>query len=331
MTRVLVLDGAFDAGVTTAPVDPNESLGSIVLYDFARDDCWDGDPTSGVTNLVAPRATAITGAAQSGAFDGNLANIRRADGALQIGRDLARLKIGGVTLTNYMVGRNIAVSAFYRGIQQTPMRKWVAGMAVEQGEVIYHTMDPNLFGGADIREPWTVTRSGVWSATEPQYFSDAGAEYDYGTARAYRGVQRPGSLYTLPVAGNVLGTSTVEPLTYSSNTMETSFLSAGQLLERAKINATATSADAYKGPFAVGVDGSRRLATAPTKRQLAFYCEDFATQIYNSIDAPDATRIGLYRLHIEDLTVSGRSLADFYDGERDAFARISPARGLLGA
>lgn len=334
MTRILGLDTAFDFGVIKSPIDPNVTAGSILLYDFSRSDCWAGDPTHAVHNLVPAQATSFTAAAQDGSFDGPLANIRRSGGALQLGRELARLKIGNTALIDYFVGHNIAVAAFARQIDAPTLRKWVPGMAVALGDVLYHTITPTLVGGADAREIWTVTQAGTMDATEPQYFGNA--EHTYGTAKAIRGVVTGvGPAYGTPGLIHILGLAPSAPLNTSNYVMEYAFLSGTEMVEQAKINCTATNTLSHIGSFTAATSGGRGLSSAPTNKQLSLYAEDFANPLFNAAAGITGAntvgpRLCLYRLHIEDLGASGRSLAAFYGGERDAFARTNPARGLLG-
>lgn len=335
MTRILGLDGAFDSGLRTAPVDPNISAGSLLLYDFARADCWDGDPAHSVHNLIGPQATTLTGGAQDGGLDGPAGNIRLSSGALQIGRDLTRLKVGATSLIDYMVGKNIAVAAFTRSIDAPVLRKWVPGMTVVLGDVLYHTITPTLVGNNDIRDVWTVTQSGTWDGVEPQYFGLA--EHAYGSAKAIRGVVNgDGPTYGIAGLGHVLGLASAAPLDTTNYQMEYAFLSGTELIELAKINATATSATEHLGSFTSGVTGGRGIASMPVKKQLSFYAEDFSNPMFNAVDGLSSAntqgpRLSLYRLHLEDLGLSGRPLAAFLAGEREAFARISPARGLLAS
>lgn len=334
MTRILGLDTAFDFAVTKSSIDPNVTTGSILLYDFSRSDCWDGDPTHAVHNLVPAQATSLTGTMQDGNFDGPLANIRQSGGALQLGRELARLKIGTTALVDYFIGRNIAVTAFARQIDAPVLRKWVPGMDVALGDVLYHTITPTLVGGADAREVWKVTQAGTMDGTEPQYFGNA--EHTYGSAKAIRGVVTgPGPTYGIPSLIHILGLAPTAPLNTSNYVMEYAFLSASEMIEQAKINCTATNPSSHVGSFTAATSGGRGLGSAPTNKQLSFYAEDFANALFNAAAGITGAntvgpRLCLYRLHIEDLGTSGRSLAAFYGGERDAFARTNPARGLLG-
>lgn len=334
MTRFIALDGTFDAGVTSAAADPNIVAGTLLLYDFSRSDCWDGDPTHAVHNLAVAQAAQLLPEAQDGTFDGPLGNIRQANGALQMGRELARLKIGNAALVDYMVGRDIVLSAFFRPIDALP-RKWVPGMTVAAGDVISHTIDPNLVGGVDARDVWTVTQAGVWDDIDPQYFEFG--VHTYGSAKAIRGVVTGvGPTYGVPALGNVLGVASAAPLNTGNYHMEFAFLSANQMVEQVKINAAATSETDQIGAFTAGASGGRRLATAPINKQLSLYAEDFANPLFNAAAGitaanPVGPRMELHRLLIEDRAVSQRTLSEIFEGEREAFARISPARGLLGS
>lgn len=321
---------ALDDSVVERNFDGNARAGTLACVDFSRAECMvSGAPK----NLAAVIATDLVGDACHPLFAGKLANITAVtDGAVGFGAERARLHFP-TALTDYCVGKNIGFSLWFR-LMNGPASPWRAGAAVSLGAKIWH--------GAII---YTVTDDGVLGSSAPVHSTGAATN---GTAQLTAGVPynaTPSYGQNYPGPLLFLDQNTDYPAEYELATVATTngYLSTplndqDGPIKMGQINHAAFDGDnnALNGVFKNPPDGRGVAVEAtPTTRRITFGADIWSDpRLYNATTGEAVANTAglyawLYRLVIEDLDVSNRTLEDFTGEERRLMRAYHPSRALL--
>lgn len=296
------------------------NAGSLVFLDFAREDCWNGGTPQ---NLAADTAQTLAGNPLHPTLGGRTANIRRSTGGpMGLGNENAAL-IFPLALSSYWNGAsNIACAVVWHMINTTPVQ-WSKGAAVALNAVLYWNGNP-----------YTVTTAGTTGTSPPTH--DTGAATN-GSATLTWGVKVSPTEYgaiggqvavldvdtTFPADQTFVG---VQANGYVSPPENLSGPSSWALLNLLSFGPSGSILNGATG--ATGGD----ITDSTLKLQLrASYA---AAALYNAVGGSLAANTdGIYMDHhllaIENLTVSGRSLAEFDAAVRAYFVRNSAVGSQL--
>lgn len=321
---------AFDSSVPVFRNDAVQSAGSLLLLDFSRDDCWNSGT---LVNLAADTATVLTGAAQTPTLSTpTIGNSRRLNHALGLGAANTHVVLP-TTLVDYIANKNIAYSVFQRYINtpQASLIPWTASLPVNLNDIVY--------SGVTV---YTVTVAGTLGVTAPVHLIGSGAATN-GTATLTAGVKTTVSAYGIaaPNASGTLWLGNGYPTSYNIiSTGTTAHVTPYSLgYNMWSINHITTS------PARSSINGllsgtgrqltTTQVPTIPSSKTLRLGHEMFnATSLYNATAGAvpqnlNGVFLDIYRIHIEDLDVSGRTHDEFYAAEAAFFRTYHPARALM--
>lgn len=321
---------AFDSSVPIFRNDAVQSAGSLLLLDFSRDDCWNSGT---LVNLAADTATVLTGAAQTPTLSTpTIGNSRRLNHALGLGAANTCV-ILPTTLVDYIANKNIAYSVFQRYINtpQASLIAWTASLPVALNDVVY--------SGVTV---YTVTTAGTLGTTAPTHLIGSAAAAN-GTAILTPGVKTTASTYGIaaPNASGTLWLGNGYPTSY--NIVSTGTLAHvtpyGQGYNMWAINHITTSPSRSSINGLVSGTGrqltSTQVPSIPSSKTLRLGHEIFnAPSLYNATAGTvpqnlNGVFLDVYRIHIEDLDVSGRTHDEFCAAEAAFFRTYHPAKALM--
>lgn len=328
--QIVVPAGAFDSSVPVLYNNDVQSAGTLALLDFSLDQCWNNGVPQ---NLAGDTATALTGNTLHPVLEGKTVNIKRQNNALMLGAEKSRLAFSTL-LADYCKDKNIAFSIFARFINtpEAALKEWKASTAFALNDVVYAS-----------NNVYTVTTAGTTGTVAPTHTFGSAAD---GTATLTAGVKSSASGFTTlnPNAFlQMVSTSSDYPAQYrigATADMQTFRDTANARISRAKINHATYAKDLGVINGASLSAAARQLTatqvpTTPSDQRIAVAAENFtATDLYNATAgiAPqnlNGLYLEIYRVHIVDLAVDGRTAEQFAKDEASFFRDYHPARGLL--